>query len=107
MQALDGIGGVDDSAHRGRAGEERGDGFSVKASGSIPDRCCPRADYLGCFLWLLSPCGQVHAFGLREALDVVYLDGSDCVVKCVAGLGPNRLSGSWRGRELCSNLVYA
>ena len=49
---------------------------------------------------LLSPCGQVHTFGMRYALDVVYLDRGERVVKCVAGLRPNRVSGSWRGWQV-------
>ncbi|HHJ14803.1 MAG TPA: DUF192 domain-containing protein [Gammaproteobacteria bacterium] len=49
---------------------------------------------------LLTPCAQVHSFGLGYALDVVYLDGSGRVLKCVAGLKPWRVSGAWGARRV-------
>ena len=38
--------------------------------------------------------------GLGYALDLAYLDRRGVVVKCVSGLGPNRVSGAWRGWQV-------
>ncbi len=57
---------------------------------------------------LLSPCGQVHTFGLRYALDVVYLDKQGRIVKCVSGLAPNRVAGArgaWHTLELACGAI--
>jgi uncharacterized membrane protein (UPF0127 family) len=48
---------------------------------------------------LLSPCGQVHTFGMHTALDVVFLDQQGRVLKCVETLRPNRVSGAARARH--------
>ncbi len=48
---------------------------------------------------LLSPCAQVHTFGMRYALDVVYLDKHGNILKCVPALLPNRLSGAPKARH--------
>src|SRR5262245_8378549 len=42
-------------------------------------------------LWI-KPCRQVHMFGMRYALDVVFLDDGGRVVRTVAGLKPNSIS---------------
>ena len=57
---------------------------------------------------LLSPCRQVHTFGMRYALDVVYLDKQGLIVKCVPGLAPNRVAGAKRAHhtlELASGTI--
>ena len=57
---------------------------------------------------LLSPCGQVHTFGMGYALDVVCLDKQGCIVKCVPGLAPNRVAGAVGARhtlELASGAI--
>lgn len=43
---------------------------------------------------LLEPCGSVHSFGMRYALDLVYVDRRGCVRKLVYGMRPGRLSAS-------------
>lgn len=42
-------------------------------------------------LWL-KPCRQVHMFGMRYAIDVVFLDEGLRVVGAVSELAPNRIS---------------
>src|SRR5262245_57294244 len=42
-------------------------------------------------LWI-RPCRQVHMFGMRYAIDVIFLDGAQHVVELVADLRPWRVS---------------
>ncbi len=49
---------------------------------------------------LISPCGQVHTFGMNYALDLVYMDKRGVIVKCVAELKPNRISAAWGGWQV-------
>src|SRR5512145_1637770 len=42
-------------------------------------------------LWL-RPCRQVHMFGMRYAIDVVFLDEQQRVVHLVSDLAPGRIS---------------
>lgn len=42
---------------------------------------------------LLTPCNSIHMFGMTYALDVIFLDDSYTVVKCVESIKPWRLSG--------------
>jgi hypothetical protein len=42
-------------------------------------------------LWIV-PCEAVHTFGMRFAIDLVYLDRKNRVVKTRSGVGPGRLS---------------
>jgi uncharacterized protein len=46
-------------------------------------------------LWL-KPCRQVHMFGMRYAIDVVFLDDALRVVHVLSGLAPWRVSPSVR-----------
>lgn len=48
---------------------------------------------------LLTRCASVHCAFMRAPIDVVYLDASGTVTKCVAGLGPWRASAGRAGRE--------
>jgi uncharacterized membrane protein (UPF0127 family) len=48
---------------------------------------------------LLTPCAQVHTFGMRSLLDVVFLDPCGQVLKCVKGLAPNRIAGQSGARH--------
>ncbi|OGA24064.1 MAG: hypothetical protein A3I02_14760 [Betaproteobacteria bacterium RIFCSPLOWO2_02_FULL_67_26] len=43
---------------------------------------------------LLEPCGAVHTFGMRYALDLVFLDRGGRVAKLARGVGPWRVAGS-------------
>jgi protein-S-isoprenylcysteine O-methyltransferase Ste14/uncharacterized membrane protein (UPF0127 family) len=42
-------------------------------------------------LWI-RPSNQVHMFGMRYALDLVFLDGAGQVIRLIRGLAPNRVS---------------
>lgn len=41
---------------------------------------------------ILRPCFQVHTFGMRYPLDVLFLDGRGTVVRMIRSLPPGRLS---------------
>lgn len=43
---------------------------------------------------LLTPCAQVHTLGMRYSLDIVFLDKTGIVTKCITGLKPNRFAAS-------------
>jgi uncharacterized membrane protein (UPF0127 family) len=45
----------------------------------------------GCGLWI-QPCRQVHMFGMRYAIDVVFLDAGHRVVGLASDLQPGRIS---------------
>src|SRR5262249_50136950 len=42
-------------------------------------------------LWL-KPCRQVHMIGMRFAIDVVFLDAANRVVRLIEGLAPGKIS---------------
>lgn len=50
-------------------------------------------------LWL-SPCAAVHTFGMRKAIDVLFLDAEFKPLKRVFGLQPWRFSMCWRARSV-------
>ena len=41
---------------------------------------------------LILPCRQVHTFGMREPIDVVFCDAAARVVHVIHGLRPRRIS---------------
>lgn len=43
----------------------------------------------------LMPCAAVHTFGMRYAIDVVFLDDGGHVEKCVMHLAPSRVAVCW------------
>jgi len=51
-----------------------------------------------CGLWL-RPCTGVHTLGMRQSLDVVFLDRHGNVVKVVARLRPGGVALCWRARS--------
>ena len=51
---------------------------------------------------LLRPCGLVHTFGMRFALDLVFLDALGRVVKRARGVPPGRIR--WGGRRARATL---
>lgn len=58
-------------------------------------------------LWI-APCNSVHMLGMRQALDVVYLDRDGVILKCVPTLRPWRLSacpGAHVALELRTGLI--
>lgn len=38
---------------------------------------------------LISPCNQIHTFGMRYPIDVVFLDKDGCVIKIFYSVPPN------------------
>jgi uncharacterized protein len=48
---------------------------------------------------LLRPAGSVHTFFMRFAIDVVFLDREDTVVKVVPGLRPWRFAAARRAKR--------
>ncbi len=59
---------------------------------------------------LLEPCRSVHSFGMRYALDLVYVDRRGCVCKLVYGLLPGRFSASLEAHatvELAAGVLAA
>ena len=49
---------------------------------------------------LISPCLAVHTAFMRFAIDVVFVDRNDCVVKMVRDLTPWRMAAAWRARRV-------
>ena len=55
---------------------------------------------------VLAPCNAVHMFGMRFAIDVLFLDRRGVVVKRALGLQRNRIAIAWRAFatiEFCAN----
>jgi uncharacterized protein len=52
---------------------------------------------------LLRPAPSIHTLFMRFAIDVVFLDGDDCVVKIVPALAPWRFAGA-RGAKAALEL---
>jgi uncharacterized protein len=48
---------------------------------------------------LIKPCNSVHMFGMRYAIDVVFLDASGAATKLVTNLRPWQMSGSFGARS--------
>jgi len=47
------------------------------------------------------PCNSVHTFGMRYAIDVIFLDKKNRVIRMVQELRPNRLSPVvWKARSV-------
>ncbi|HUY95684.1 MAG TPA: DUF192 domain-containing protein [Terracidiphilus sp.] len=50
-------------------------------------------------LWIV-PCEAVHTFGMRFAIDLVYLDRGRRVLKVRHGVVPSRISGCFRAHSI-------
>ena len=48
----------------------------------------------------ICPCRSVHTFGMRFALDLVWLDRSGAVVRVELDVAPRRLRTCWRARSV-------
>lgn len=46
-------------------------------------------------LWI-APCSSIHMFGMRFAIDVVFVDGDTCVTRVFADLAPWRIARGGR-----------
>ncbi|QBF82521.1 DUF192 domain-containing protein [Shewanella maritima] len=49
---------------------------------------------------LITPCNSVHTFGMKYAIDVVYLNKHNQVIKLVRELSPRRLSWCLRAKKV-------
>lgn len=59
---------------------------------------------------LLKPCNQIHTFGMKYPIDVLFMDRSCRVKKVVHSLAPGRMAGSWAAIsaiEVASGVVDA
>jgi len=65
----------------------RADTFRARAKGLLGVRHLDEGDAL----WL-APCRAVHTFGMRFAIDVVFLDARGKVLRIVPNLPPYRLA---------------
>jgi len=63
----------------------------TRLRGLLGTRTLPAGDGL----WI-RPCRQVHMFGMRYAIDVVFLDDAQRVVALVSDLQPGRISPKFR-----------
>ena len=52
----------------------------------------PLAEHEG---MLLTKCSSIHSGFMRQAIDVIYLDSNDKVVRCVQRLAPWSVSMAW------------
>ena len=59
-----------------------------------------RASPAGTQGMLLPACRLIHTFGMRYAIDVIYLDRTGRVVKVTAALTPGRIDGHWQARSV-------
>jgi uncharacterized protein len=53
-----------------------------------------------CVGLLLAPCRSVHTFGMRFALDLIWLDGGGRVVRVDAAVPPRRFRTCLRARSV-------
>ena len=46
---------------------------------------------------LLEPCNSIHTFGMRFAIDVLFLDASSRIIKAIRSLSPGKIAGPVAG----------
>ena len=46
---------------------------------------------------LIAPCDSIHTFGMRFAIDVLFLDSGGKILKAIRSLKPGRVVGRVRG----------
>ncbi len=80
----------------------RADSWSVRRAGLAGLDALPP----GRALWL-SPCRSVHTFGMRFALNLVWLDGDDRVVHVDADVVPRRVRTVLRARSVIETAADA
>jgi uncharacterized membrane protein (UPF0127 family) len=56
---------------------------------------------------LIEPCRSVHTFGMRFALDLVWLDRDGRVARVDHAVAPNRLRTCLRARSVLESRAYA
>ena len=40
---------------------------------------------------ILSPCNSVHTFGMKQPIDIAFIDTRGCVLKSLEGVAPRRI----------------
>jgi uncharacterized protein len=55
-------------------------------------------------LWL-EPCSSIHMFGMKYAIDAVFVDRKNKVVGLVENIQPGALSKNYKGARSCLELV--
>ena len=50
---------------------------------------------------IIAPCNAVHTFGMRMAIDIVFVARNGTVVKIREAMAPRRVVGAWRGFATC------
>ena len=76
---------------------EVAESFAERARGLIGRRAlAPRAGLL------ILKCNAIHTFFMRFAIDAIFLDKNDNIVKIVRGIRPGRLCvwGGWRAAKV-------
>ncbi len=53
---------------------------------------------------LLSPCGDIHTFFMKEPIDVLFLDQGGRVLKRMDSMPPWRMSGAVKGAKMVLEL---
>ncbi len=75
---------------------KRADSMFSRMVGLLGSSSLPRGHGL-----LISPCNQVHTFFMRFAIDVIFLDSSQRIVKISSNLKPWRLSPIvWKAKSV-------
>jgi uncharacterized membrane protein (UPF0127 family) len=75
-----------DSATAGDASAfELATGLIGRMKGLLDPAVCAQGEIL-----VLAPCDRIHTFGMRESLDVAFVDRRGRVLKSVRGLAPHR-----------------
>ncbi len=70
--------------------------FATRSRGLLGRTNLPR----GTALWL-KPCNSIHMFGMKFAIDAVYLDRRNHIVKVEKALQPGRISwGGWKAHSV-------
>ncbi len=46
---------------------------------------------------LIRPCKGIHTFGMKFPIDVVFIDGNNCVIATLSNIQPNRVSNMYFG----------
>lgn len=55
-------------------------------------------------LWL-EPCASIHMFGMKYAIDAVFVDRKNIVVGLVRNIQPGQLSKTYKGARSCLELI--
>ena len=54
----------------------------------------------------IAPCGAIHTLGMQAALDVIFIDSADRVIRTVSNVRPNRLLLACRGARAVVELGH-